>query len=82
MTREEVRSRLQEVFEQVFVEDVVVTDELTAADVAEWDSLLHISLVVAAESSFGVTFRVGEVESTRNVGELIDLIMKHKSLSS
>lgn len=78
MTREDIQQKLQQVFDKVFVQDVVVTDELSAADVDEWDSLTHISLVIAIESTLGVRFGVGEVESTSNVGELIDLILRHK----
>lgn len=73
--RAEVVSQLQLIFDNLFLEDVVVTPELSAEDVEEWDSLLHISLVVAVEETFGIKFRVGEVEATRNVGEFADLII-------
>ena len=35
-----------------------------------------MSLVLAVEETFGVRFRVGEVESAKNVGELADLILR------
>ena len=54
----------------------MLTPNLSAKDVAEWDSLTHISLMVAVEKAFGVRFRVGEVETTQNVGEFSDLIIK------
>lgn len=76
ITRDEVLSRLQNIFDQIFLEDVVVTPELSAKDVEEWDSLLHISLVVAVEEEFNIKFRVGEVETTQNVGEFSDLIIQ------
>jgi acyl carrier protein len=76
MSHEEVESKLQNVFDAVFLEDVRVARELTANDVAEWDSLLHVSLVLAIEKEFGIRFRVGEVEAAKNVGQLIDLIAK------
>jgi acyl carrier protein len=44
--------------------------------VEEWDSLTHVSLILAVEQAFGIRFRVGEVESTKNVGDLADLVMK------
>jgi acyl carrier protein len=53
-----------------------VTAELSAKDVPEWDSLLQISIVVAVESAFGVRFRLGEVEHTKNIGEFADLIAR------
>jgi acyl carrier protein len=76
MTSEEALDRLQAVFDNVFLEPVKVTRELTAKDVEEWDSLVHVSLVIAVERAFGVKFRVGEVEGTRNVGDFVDLILR------
>jgi acyl carrier protein len=55
---------------------VVVTPELSAKDVPEWDSLVHISLLVSVEKAFSIRFRVGEVEAARNIAEFADLILK------
>lgn len=74
MNQSEIIAKLQSVFDDVFLEPVELTPELSAADVDEWDSLIQISLVVAVEAAFGVRFRVGEVEGTKNVGEFADLI--------
>lgn len=76
ITKNEVLQKLQSIFDELFLEEVVVTPELSAHDVEEWDSLLHISLVVTIEEVFNIRFRVGEVEATRNVGEFADLILK------
>jgi acyl carrier protein len=78
MNQREVISQLQTIFDTVFLEPVVVTPEMSARDVPEWDSLTHISLMVAVEKSFNVRFRVGEVENTKNVGEFADLILKRR----
>jgi acyl carrier protein len=76
MDKPQVLARLQTLFDDVFIDEVVVTEELSARDVEEWDSLSHVSLVLAVEETFGVRFRVGEVESAKNVGELADLILR------
>lgn len=76
MPHAEVMLRLQKVFDQIFLDEVNVTPELTADDVEEWNSLLHVSLVMAVEEEFGIRFRVGEVETAANVGQLADLIEK------
>jgi len=76
MTRPEVMAKLQGIFDDILLEPVTLTPELSAHDVDEWDSLLQISIVVAVEKGFGVSFRVGEVEATRNIGEFADLIAK------
>jgi acyl carrier protein len=74
----DVIAKLQTVFDMVFLEPVVLTPSLSAKDVPEWDSLTHISLLVAVEKAFSVHFRVGEVETARNVGEFADLIIKRR----
>jgi acyl carrier protein len=76
MTKAEVLTKLQQIFDDIFIEPVTVTEGLSADDVAEWDSLVHISLVVAVERAFKIRFGVGEVESTPNVGAFADLIVK------
>ncbi|MFY9853405.1 MAG: acyl carrier protein [Terracidiphilus sp.] len=76
MQQQEVIAKLQEVFDGVFLQKVVVSPELSAHDVEEWDSLAHVSLVIAVEQAFGIRFRVGEVETTENVGDLANLIIK------
>ena len=76
MNQADVIAKLQTIFDNVFLEPVVLTPALSAGDVPEWDSLTHISLLVAVEKAFAVHFRVSEVETTRNVGEFADLIIK------
>ncbi|MDE5442453.1 acyl carrier protein [Bradyrhizobium sp. CSA207] len=76
MKQAEVLAKLQEVLDGIFLEKVAAKPELSAADVEEWDSLMQISLVIAIEQKFRVRFRVGEVETARNLGEFADLIAK------
>ena len=76
MNQADVIAKLQTIFDDVFLEPVVLTPAISAKNVPEWDSLMHISLMVAVEKEFGVRFRVGEVENTKNVGEFADLIAK------
>jgi acyl carrier protein len=76
MTQTEILAKMQTVFDDVFLDDVKVTPELSANDVEEWDSLLQISLVLGVEKAFNVRFRVGEVEATKNLGEFANLIQR------
>jgi acyl carrier protein len=76
MNQTDVIARLQTIFDAVFLEPVVLTPAISAKDVPEWDSLTHISLMVAVEKAFNVRFRVGEVENAKNIGEFADLILK------
>jgi acyl carrier protein len=76
MTQSEVIAQLQPIFDDIFMEKVEITPELTAHDVEEWNSLLQISISLAVEKHFGIRFRVGEVEATKNVGDFADLIAR------
>jgi acyl carrier protein len=68
-------AQLTEVFHDVFDDDtIVVTPELTAADVDDWDSLRHIRLVAAVERRFGLSFSAAEIGRLKNVGQLVSLI--------
>ena len=77
MTRQEVFTRLDEVFQDVFDnEEIHVSDETTAEDIEDWDSLEHISLIVAVENAFGIKFGMGQVTRMKNVGEMADIILE------
>jgi acyl carrier protein len=49
---------------------------MTAKEVAEWDSLGHIRLMVAIEQAFGIKFSTSEISNLANVGELVAVIEK------
>jgi acyl carrier protein len=70
---------LQEVFRDVFDDDeIALNREMTAEDIEDWDSLMHIQLIVAAEANFGVKFTTAEVIALKNVGDFVDLIARKK----
>ena len=68
----EIIKQLDEIFLDVIDnEDIKLTTETTAADVDGWDSLSHIQLVVAIEKHFRIRFTSKEIQSWKNVGELV-----------
>lgn len=70
-----IYQRLAPVFQDVFDdESLVPTAELTAEDVAEWDSISHIRLVVAIEEEFDIRLTTAELSGLQNVGQMVDLI--------
>ena len=74
MNQSEVLSKLQTIFDDIFLEPPRLTPELTAREVPEWDSLTHIPLILSVERAFAIRLRMGDVATTRTVGELMDLI--------
>ena len=76
MKREEIFEKLDEVFQDVFGdEEIHVTEDTTAEDIEDWDSLEHINLVVAIENCFNIKFNMSEVTTMKNVGEMVDVIL-------
>lgn len=72
-----VREKFQGIFREVFdMPDLQMTDAMTAEDVADWDSLSHVQLVMAIETTFSVKFTTAEVMSLKNVGEFWALLNK------
>ncbi len=49
--------------------------ETTAQNVAEWDSLNHIELVVAVEKHFKIRFNFTDLQKFKNVGEMCDNVV-------
>ncbi len=71
----DILDRLQPLFRDVLDDPkLTVTRESNGTNVAGWDSLAHINLVSETEREFGVRFALGELESLKNVGDMVDLI--------
>ena len=76
MNKEEVFSKLNEVFQDVFDDETItVNDNTTADDIEMWDSFEHINLVSAIERKFAIKFNMKEIVGLHNVGEMADLIL-------
>lgn len=75
MGREEILEKVNEIFQDVFDdESIVVTEETTADDIEDWDSLMHITLISEIEGEFGFKFQMKDVVGMQNVGEMLDII--------
>jgi acyl carrier protein len=70
-----IQQRVQSVFRDIFDdENLVIGPETTAKDIPGWDSLSHISLVVAIEKEFKIRFSLMDLKQLQNVGEWLALI--------
>ena len=75
LNEQSVLQRLTVVFINVFGDKkIVITRNTVADDIDDWDSLEHINLISAVEREFGMKFKMKEVSTMKNVGEMIDLI--------
>lgn len=77
----ETSTNLQDVFRTVFGEsDLVLRDDMTAADIDGWDSMMTINLMIAIEKRFKIKFANAEIANLKadgqNIGTLTALIEK------
>ena len=71
----EIYERLNDIFRDVFDDDSIsVTANTTAADIEDWDSLSHITLMAAVEDEFRMKFSMKEVVEMKNVGVMVPII--------
>jgi acyl carrier protein len=76
----DTHARLTDVFRDVFDDDdLTITRETTADDVEDWDSLMHIKLILKVESVFGLRMNAADATGLKNVGQLLDLIDARKT---
>jgi acyl carrier protein len=74
----DVHGRLTDIFRTVFAdESIELSDEMTADDVAAWDSVTHIQLVFAVEEDFGIKLSMKDLETLENVGALRAAVERH-----
>jgi acyl carrier protein len=71
----EILSELQPIFDDVFGEESVpLTAETTSDDVATWDSVAHVSIIVGVEKQFDIMFDPDEIMEMANVGAMVEAI--------
>lgn len=77
LSYDNVKLRLNRIFTEVFDDEAIqIRDNMTAEDVDEWDSLSHITLMLAVEREFGIKLKAAEIGGLANVGQMIRLLME------
>lgn len=77
MERNDIFEILNEIFIDVLdLDECELTDETSANDIEEWDSLSHIQLIVAIEKALKIKFSSLEIMKWKNVGEMVDSIQE------
>ena len=73
---QDVLNSCTEIFRTVFSDDTLSINAATSAtDIADWDSLAQIRLLMSMEQTFEIQFALDEVENLQNVGEIVELIL-------
>lgn len=78
MKKEEILARINVIFVDAFDnEDLVIDYTTTAKDVTGWDSLMQMTLIEMIEDEFGIRFKMSEVSEMKDIGDMIDIIIRH-----
>ena len=75
MNRQEIFKKVSDIFKEVLEdENIVISENQGAKDIDEWDSLIHIMLVVETEKTFQLKFLSSEISNWENIGDMITAI--------
>jgi len=74
MQAAEIYEGLNEIFRDVFMRDIALRADLSAKDVEDWDSYKQIEIIIAAEQHFGIKLSTRDIDSLRNVGDLVGVV--------
>lgn len=81
MNHIEILDQINAIFRRVFENDSLqIQMETSADDVDEWDSLNHTVMIVEVEKHFNIKFKLKEVLSFQNVGDMVNII--HSKVTS
>ena len=73
---DDLHCTLQDVFRDVLEDDSLeLRDDLTAADVEQWDSVHHVDLLIAIERALGVRFATAEVARLKQPGQSVGTLV-------
>ncbi|MCD8212437.1 MAG: acyl carrier protein [Oscillospiraceae bacterium] len=77
MDTNEIYERLDKIFRKLFDDDTItVTADTTAKDIDGWDSLEHITLIDTVQRTFGMKFKMSEISSMKDVGQMVEIIQE------
>lgn len=63
--------RLEQIFRSTFGDEtIVLRDDMTADDVEDWDSVMHVTLILTIEDEFRITLATADLENMKTVGDL------------
>lgn len=72
---QKIMDAITPIFREVFDDpSLVLTKNLSANDVANWDSLNHITLIVELEALTGLSLSTDELVNLKDVGDFVQLL--------
>ena len=69
---------LEPIFRDLFMDESITLSETSSpADINEWDSMAHVTLLSSVERAFGVRFTAEEMGSIQDVATLLQVLNEH-----
>ncbi len=80
MTEASIKSELQPIFAKVFSDpNIEIIDSMNAENVEKWDSVTHLTMILEVEQYYQIKFKLKELTSMKNVGDMIQIILQRKN---
>lgn len=77
MTIDSIKLDLQPIFAKVFSDPAITVEEnMNAETVDKWDSVTHLTMILEVESFYNLKFKLKELTSMKNVGDMIHIILE------
>ena len=74
---DQILARLTNVFRNVFDDDsIILTENSTADNIEEWDSLNQIKIILACEKEFDIKLNARDINTLENVGAMLEHLRK------
>jgi acyl carrier protein len=73
--RQNLLDRVRRVLNDVFLDDsLIITENTELTDIPEWDSMLHVTLIMALEREFNIRLDAKEASESVAICPLLDLL--------
>lgn len=73
--------KLSMIFDNIFdLKNIKLKESTNAKDIAAWDSINNLKLIIVLEKEFKIKFDPDEIVEIKNVGELVKSIEKKTKL--
>jgi acyl carrier protein len=64
--------RIQSIFREIFDQPALqISEETSAAEIPEWDSVAMVQIVLAIEQEFGLRLSTAQVAEIKSAGDLL-----------
>ena len=77
MTTQEILTGFSVILRDLLLDNsIMMTTETRREDIPNWDSFNYINFIVAVENEFSVKFKIADIKSFANAGEIVRAIQR------